>query len=276
MSKNVLILIISCLLVYPCTFGQSYRVSFQMALEANDMTKAGEILKAWDFSDANDPELYVAYFNFYTIRSQATNVLNVSGFDTKYSKQALEYITEGIELFPTRFDMRVAKIYMLGALNDYPAYVSEILKMIAYSRKIENSWKEEDFMLVDKPEEMFFGAVLNAQEFLFTKENPALYKDIVRIAEEMLKYYPNHIQSLMNISTIRVKEKNYDKSIELLKKAIGIDPTNSILLYNIASVYNLKGDKDNAKNYFEQTIKHIKEKEEKLKEAAQQQLQALK
>ena len=247
-----------------------------MALQAKDMAKAEEVLKAWDFADANDAELYVAYFNFFTVKSKEANVLNVSGYDSKFSKQAFEFISEGIDRFPTRFDMRVAKIYMLGEMNDYQGYISEVLEMIAYSVKIENNWKGEDFTLVSEPEEMFFGAVLEAQSYFFLKENPSLYKEIIRISDEMLKYYPNHVQSLLNLSTVYVYQKDFDKSIETLLKAVTIEPTNSILLYNIASVYNLKGEKDNAKKYYALTINHIKEKEEKLKEAAQKQLEALK
>lgn len=276
MNKNVLVLLISCLLTSSGIFGQSYKLNFLMALQAKDMAKAEEVLKAWDFADANDAELYVAYFNFFTVKSKEANVLNVSGYDSKFSKQALEFISEGIDRFPTRFDMRVAKIYMLGEMNDYQGYISEVLEMIAYSVKIENNWKGEDFTLVSEPEEMFFGAVLEAQSYFFLKENPSLYKEIIRISDEMLKYYPNHVQSLLNLSTVYVYQKDFDKSIETLLKAVTIEPTNSILLYNIASVYNLKGEKDNAKKYYALTINHIKEKEEKLKEAAQKQLEALK
>ena len=246
-----------------------------MALEANNMAKAEEILKNWDLADIRDPELYIAYFNFYTIKSKQANLLIVSGYDAEFSKKALEYISIGIDLYPTRFDMRVAKIFMLGELNDYPAYISEVMKMIAYSDQIKNNWKGEDFTFVDKAEEMFYGAVLDAQEFLFSKENPALFKEIIRISDEMLKYYPTHVQSLLNKSTVYVAQKELDKSIETLLKAVEIDPSNSILLYNVASVYNLKGSKENAKKYFELTIEHIKEKEEKLRDAARRQLEAL-
>jgi tetratricopeptide (TPR) repeat protein len=123
---------------------------------------------------------------------------------------------------------------------------------------------------------MFYGAVLEAQEFLFSKNNPAFYKEIIRISDEMLKYYPNHVQSMLSVSTVYVTQKEYDKSIDMLLKAIAVDPTNSILLYNIASVYKLKDNTENAKQYFELAIKHIKPKEEKLAEAAQKQLEALK
>ena len=240
------------------------------------MAKAEEILKAWDFANANDAELYVAYFNFYTVKSQdAASLITTSGLDQKYSKQALEFITEGINRYPTRFDMRIAKIFMLGELKDYPAYAAEVIKMIIYSARIDNNWKREGFLTLDDAEDMFFEAVLDGQGFLFTQKNPSLYKDVIRISEEMLKYYPDHVQSMLNMSTVYIEQKEYDKSIATLQKAIAVEPKNAILYYNIAYAYNQKGDKANAKKHYELTITNCNSDEEKLKEAAKNRLEVL-
>lgn len=272
MSRNILLLIISVLFCSSVS-GQSFKETFRQALDARDMAKAEEILKAWDFADSNDSELYVSYFNFYTVKSLEKKA---ETYDREYAKKALEYISEGVDRFPTRFDMRIAKIYMLGELEDYSSYTSEIIRMIEYSDKIQNNWKGEDFSLVDKPEDMFFGAVLDFQELLYSKQDASLYKDMIRISEEMLKYYPKHVQSRLNLSTVYIIQKEYDKSLETLLKAKEIEPGNPVLLYNIAYVYNLKGDKENAKKHYELTIAYTTEEGEKLKEAAQKQLDALK
>ena len=275
MNKKVLLLVISCLSI-SYTFAQSYKANFIAALNEKKMSQAEEILKAWNLADTNDPELYIAYFNFYTIKSQEANVLNVSGYDQKFSKMALDFITEGIERFPTRFDLRMAKIHMLGELKNYKAYVEEVLNMIRYSVRIQNNWKREEFFLLDRADNMFFDAVLEYQGFLFSKGDPALYKEVIRISEEMLKFYPKNIQSLLNMSTVYVMQSEYDKSLEKLNEAIAIEPKNAILMYNFATVYNRKGDKANAKKYYELTISHCKKDEENLKEAAKMRMAELK
>lgn len=273
MKKNVLFLIISALSCLSVS-AQSFKESFKQALDVKDMVKAEEILKAWDLANANDPELYVSYFNFYTVESLKKDS---KAYDKAYAKKALEFITEGIERYPTRFDMRVAKIYMLGELEDYPSYTSEIIKMIDYSDKIKNNWKGEDFRLVDKPEDMFLGAVLDFQEFLFSKEgNPSRYEDVIRISKKMQEHYPNHTQSLLNMSTVYIIQKKYDESLKMLLKAKEADSQNVILLYNIAYVYMMKEDRENAKKYFELVVAKATEEEQQLKEAAQKQIEALK
>ena len=275
MSKKIVVSVICCI-VSIWTSAQSYRENFIRALNAKDMAKAEEILKAWDYADSNDPDLYIAYFNFYTVKSKDAVPLVVTGYDTQFSKKALEFISEGIERFPTRFDMRIAKLYMLRELRKYPDYVTETIKMIAYSTKIQNNWKGEEFTLLNYPEDMFFGAVLDCQEFLFSRDDPSLYKDIIRISDEMLKYYPKHTQSMLSSSTVYMAQKNIDKSLETLQKAVAIEPTNAIILYNVAYVYKIKGDNENAKKYFELTITHSKEQEENLKENARKHLEELK
>jgi len=272
MHKSVLLLVISVLL---CSYanGQSYKEAFRAALDAKDMTKAEEILKAWDLADANDAELYVSYFNFFTVKSQEKDPQT---YDKENAGKALEFISEGISRFPTRLDMRIAKIYMLGELEDYPAFTSEVIKMIEYSDKIKNNWKGEDFRLVDKAEDMFFGAILDFQEQLFSKQDATLYKDVIKISEETLKYYPKHTQSRINLSTVYLTQKEYDKSLDVLLKAKEYEPRNAILLYNIAYMYSLKGDKDNAKKHFELVVGYATQEEEELRLAAQKQIEALK
>jgi tetratricopeptide (TPR) repeat protein len=273
MKKSLTILVTALLFCSYNIYGQSFKAQFKAAMDAKNMAKAEEALEAWDLADANDAELYVSYFNFFTLKSMEKDSTK---FDEEYVKKALDIITEGIERFPTRFDIRLGKIYMLGKIKDYEHFTAEIIKFIQYSKKIGNNWKEENFKLLERPDDMLYGAVLDFQEILFSTGDTTLYSKIVNISEEMLKYYPGHTQSLLNISTISIKRKNFDKSLEVLLIADKMKPDDSILKYNIAYVYQAKGDKDNAKKYYQLTIDNAKEKETKLKEAAQKQLDALK
>ena len=272
MKRNILFLVIG-LLFCSVSNGQTFKQDFSAALRAKDMVKAEKILNAWDFADANDPELYTSYFNFFTIKSLEKDS---TALDKEYSNKALEFISEGIERYPTRFDMRIAKIYMLGRLKDFIPFTNEVINLINYSKKIENNWKGENFSLINEAHEVFYGSVMEFQEILFAEKKTSLYNNINQISNEMVRNYPNHVQSWLNISTIYAIQKEYDKSIETLLKAINIEPKNAVLLFNIALVYGSKGDNSNSKKYLELTIANTTDKEEKIKEAAQKQLDAMK
>ena len=274
MKRNILFLVIS-MMFCSYTYGQSFKRDFLAALNARNMNKAEEVLKAWDLADSNDAELYISYFNFYTVKSQNTSIISTTGYDMNNSQKALDFITEGIDRFPSRIDMRFAKITMLGKLKKFPNYTDEVIKLIQYAKKTDNNWKGVNFKLIGKPVEIFFDAVQEFQEMLFAEKNPALYKDIIKISNEMLKSYPKHVQSWLNISTIYIEQKEYDKSLEALMKAKESDPKNAVLLFNIADVYNIKGDKVNAKMHYDLTIANASEKEEKLQDAARLKLNML-
>ncbi|MDR2679647.1 MAG: hypothetical protein LBC47_02415 [Tannerella sp.] len=273
MKKSLIVLVIALLSGSYNVCGQSYKGVFRKALDEKDMTKAEKILRDWDMADANDAELYVSYFNFYTLKSREKDSTR---YDKVYVQKALDFISEGIERFPTRLDMRLAKIYMLEKLKDYDAFTENIISLIQHSKKSDNNWKGEDFRLVDRPDEMLYGAVQDFLGMMFAKDDAALDDRVITVSEEMLKHYPNHTQSLMNISTVNIKRKNFDKSLEALLKADKIKPGDSVLNYNIAYVYQEKGDKENAKKYYKLTVDNAKEKENRLKDAAQKQLDALK
>ncbi|MDR1525880.1 MAG: hypothetical protein LBS79_11600 [Tannerella sp.] len=273
MKKSLVILVVALLSCSYSVYGQSFKSVFRKALDEKDLAKAEKILRDWDLADANDAELYVSYFNFYTLKSREKDSTN---YDREYVQEALDFISEGIERFPTRLDMRLGKIYMLEKLKDYDAFTNDILSLIRYSKKIENNWKGEDFRLVERPDEMLYGAVQDFLGKIFVKDDTALDEKVITISEEMLRHYPNHTQSLLNISTVNIKRKDFDKSLEALLKANKIKPDDSILNYNIAYVYQEKGDKENAKKYYKLTVDNANEKEKRLKEAAQKQLDGLK
>ena len=272
MKKNILFSVIS-LLFCMSAYGQSFKQDFWAALRAKDLVKAEKILETWDLADANDSELYISYFNFYTIKSLEKDS---TVFEKEYTDKALSFISEGVERFPTRFDMRFVKIYMLGRIKDFSSFTDDVISMINYSLKIDNNWKGENFKLLENPVEMFEGAILDFQGILLAENNVSLYDNIIQISNEMLKCYPNNIQSWLNLSTVYREQKKYDKSIEVLIKATEIDEKNPIVSFNLAHIYGLKGDIANAKMYYELTVVNAEGKEEKLKTIAQKQLDSMK
>jgi tetratricopeptide (TPR) repeat protein len=268
----LLIIALNTLFGLSGVYGQSYKDVFKRAMAEKDLTKAGEILKEWDYTDANDPELYTSYFNYFTTKSLEKDSLK---YEPVYANQALEFINEGITRFPTRFDMRIANLYMLTKLKKYDKLTEDVINLVDYSKQISNNWKGEDFKLIEINNDVLSEAVQEFQEILFAEQDSTLYDNIELISRRMIKQYPDIEQSWMNLSTLYIIKKQFDKSLEALKEGEKINPANSFLLYNIAFVYKIKGDTVNAKKYFKLTIANVKEKEEKLKDAAEEQLRLL-
>jgi len=94
-----------------------------------------------------------------------------------------------------------------------------------------------------------------------------------QIAEKILKYYPDHVESLSSLSVVYMLQKQYDKALEPLLKAEKINPSDYIVLGNLAQAYKLLGNKESAIKYYELTVKYG---DEQAKKYAQGQIDELK
>ena len=125
----------------------------------------------------------------------------------------------------------------------------------------------------DGGEKEFLLDIQTYQLQLYNTENDNLLKNMREIANTVLKFYPNHIESLSNLSITYLLTGEYDKGIEPLLRAEKINPKDYIVLSNIAQGYKLKGDKKKAIEYYEKTVEFG---DDRAKEYAKQQIIELK
>ncbi|HRZ42944.1 MAG TPA: tetratricopeptide repeat protein [Bacteroidales bacterium] len=284
MKKQTTMLIFGLALIFNQANGQTFKQQFSDLDSKNDTVGQKELLQNWEKTDNNDPELYVAYFNYYVnlsrneiitlgqnpegkdvlqIMDQDTTKKEPVGFiysDTYYNPDLLskgfDWINKGIEKHPNRLDMRFGKIYMFGQIEDYENFTKEIIKTIDFSEINKNKWTWSDSKPLNDPKNFMLNSIQDYQIQLYDTENDDLLDNMKRIAETVLKYYPDHIESLSNLSVVLMLQNQYDKALEQLLKAEKINPEDYIVLSNIAQAYNLKGDTKNAIKYYELTIKH--------------------
>ena len=301
MNRQITFLIFGLTLLFNQVSGQTFKQHFNDLVSKKDSVGQQQLLEKWEKSDSNDPELFVAYFNYYVIKSKkevvtlGQNPKVKEGFkimdqdttkkepvafmygDTYYEPTLLskgfDWISKGIKKHPNRLDMRFGKIYMFGQLEDYEKFTTEIITTIAYSNENKNKWTWADSKPLDDPKEFMLSSIQNYQLQLYNTENDNLLDNMKRIAETVLKYYPDHVESLSNISIVFMLQKQYDKALEPLLKAEKRNPKDYIVLSNIAQAYKLKGDNKNAIKYYELTIKFG---DEQAKKYAQGQIDELK
>ncbi len=284
MKRQVTALIWGLTILLSQTYGQDFKQQFIDLVSKKDTVGQLELLQKWEKTKNNDPELYVAYFNHYVMKSMTEQItlgqspkgekvfqiMNTDTtkkepvgyiygdtyYNTKLLNKGFDYINQGIDKYPARLDMRFGKIYMLGKTEKYEKFTQEIIKTIDYSDAIKNKWTWTDNKPVDDPEKFMLSAVQDYVLQLYNTENNALLDNMKRIAETVLKYYPNHVESLSNLSIVYLLKKEYDKALEPLLKAEKIDSKDYIVLSNIAQAYKLKGDFKKAIDYYELTVKY--------------------
>lgn len=269
-------LILSLIFVFNLIYGQNYSEKFKKISKEGDTILQLKLLKEWELKNENDPELYVSYFNFYfkkskseiiSITKNSTNnnsfqltdsVGNIAGYigsemsrNEKYLNLGIEYINKGIAKFPKRLDMRFGKIYVLGDIENYNEFTNEIIKTIDYSDVIKNDWTWTNNEKLDDSNNFMLGSIQNYVTQLYNTGNDDLLENMKNISEAILKYYPNNIESLSNISVVLLIKKEYYKALEYLRLAEKLNPKDYVVLGNIAQAYKLVGDKVNAIKYYE-------------------------
>jgi tetratricopeptide (TPR) repeat protein len=277
-------LLLSGLLVFMMQVnGQTMLNQFNDLLSKDDTIAQTQFLEKWEISSKNDPDLYVAYFNFFykksrkeVVRIEKTPRAGQKAFqildtltkqpigymfsDIFYEPQIIDkgfkYIDIGIEKFPTRLDMRFGKIYLLGEIGDYDSFSKEIIKAIDYSQEINYKWLWKENKPMDDAKDSFLGDIQSYQVQIYNTGNDSLLNYMAQIAEEVLKFHPTHIESLSNLSVVYMIQKEYDKALEKLLEAEKINPKDYIVLSNIAQAYKLKGDKVNSIKYYELISKY--------------------
>lgn len=301
MLKQTTFLIFSLTLLFNTAIGQSNKQLFNDLISKKDTLGQQQLLKKWEKENNSDPELFDAYFNYYVLKSmkdiitlgqnpKGKDVLQIMDQDTTKKEpvafmygdtyydpvilsKGFDWINNGIEKHPNRLDMRFGKIYMFGQLGDYEKFTNEIIKTIDYSSINKNKWTWDDNKPLDDPREFMLSSIQSYQIQLYNTENDSLLDNMKRVAETVLKYYPDHIESLSNLSIVFMLQEQYDKALEPLLKAEKLDSKDFIVLSNIAQAYKLKGDNKNAIKYYELTLKYG---DDQAKKYAKEQMNELK
>lgn len=280
-------------------FAQDYRSEFERYFQSGDTLKQREILRKWQVLGPEDPELFTSYFNYYYVKSMqevitittkapegekfvltdsAGRVAGFLGSQMTYNKEVfqkgMEKIDAGIKLYPNRLDMRFGKIYVLGEVKDWKRFTDEIIQTVRYSKENENCWTWTDNKKLPDGKKFFLSALQDYQLDLYNTGNDSLLLYMRKIAAEILKVYPGHIESLSNISITYLMTGEYDKAIETLLQAEKIDPEDIVILSNIAYGYQLQGNTEKSIAYYEKVIKYAEEEE--ARESAKSRIEELK
>ena len=158
-------------------------------------------------------------------------------------------------------------------MEDWENFTNEIVKAVRYSKQNKNKWTWTNGAKKENGESFFLSGIQDYQVQLYNTGDDKLLGNMATIATEVLMIYPNHIESLSNLSISYLVSGQHDKAIETLLKAEKLNPKDAIVLGNIAHGYKLKGEKDKAIEYYEKVVANG---DSEMIEFAQQQIQELK
>lgn len=128
---------------------------------------------------------------------------------------------------------KAEKMY-LGALNINPTY-AQTLKRLSVVYLLQNRTQDalKYINMIDELEHDVDYYLLKAECYSIDKD----YKTAIQILEEALKSNPTDSQVLVFLASLHEEEGNIDRTMELIKKAIEIEPNNPVFQNFLGYMY---------------------------------------
>ncbi len=248
------------------------------------------VLDRWEKAFPEDPDMLVARFNYYLIKSSYTEVKakpqerflgnrpilvlkDSLGTDVNYFQEtfytdslfalASQAIDQAVKLFPDRLDLRFSKITSLvGYEKESPDMAtSALLSLIDDNGTAHPAWKYGDG---PADEGLFETGIQEYCASFYTIGSPSSYESFRLLSEKMLKYDPKNPLFLSNIGTYYfIAKGDYKNARKYYDKALKADPSNYTAIKN--SVLMARRDKNAKleKKYLPMLVKYSPEESEK-------------
>ncbi len=279
---------------------EEYQHKFNKYWVKRDFAKMLKVLQKWEKKDPTNAKLYINYFNYYVAKSIHNNIIVTKekpesdatshvmvaidknnkpvrfmqiNYDQALLQQAINKIDEGIAHYPNRLDMRLNKAYILSKNQDWDGYTNEMIKAIQQAKINNNQWFWAKNMPIPDGKNYLLDSIQSSQVYLFDAQNKQFLANIRKIANELLKTYPNNVQSLNNIATSYSMAGDYKNGLKYFLQAEKINPQDPATLLNIANVYKKTNQKAKAKKYYQRISKLL---DPQVQEIAKEQLEQLK
>lgn len=249
---------------------QSYSDTFYSAFNIDDIAAQRQVLADWEQAAPDDADYLIAKYNFYANQSVLTisdglgaGVSETFSFcNEPMADSALMVINAAIERYPTRLDMRFGKIYFLGSISHWDDMADEIVGMLDYSDQIGHSWVYPN--MDGGMKELLSESILDYQLMMYNTlgdwdnmqyADSAMLMRMRRVAKRTIQVFPQDIPAINMLAITYTSFKDYDNAIKYLLRAEQLDPTDEVVLQNLADNYAMKGDKRKSKQYQDRIVK---------------------
>ena len=144
-----------------------YKSEYDNLLSTRNLEGIAALLQKWEKAEPKNPELYIAYFNYYLLKGQRSthsldtykkdNSNSLALVDQKTNKiagylnnniwyekedvdKALSYLEKGLKFGKNRLDMYFGRIHILGEIGEYEKQSQKIIEVLKLGKEINHKW----------------------------------------------------------------------------------------------------------------------------------------
>ena len=277
MKKKCLLLIILCLFT-SFLFAENNTEKFWNLWNSKNTEEASAFLDEWQKKNKKDPELYVCYFNMYITQASKEQmhvesflpenfngqymkgknengdeiyIYSVVEYDSDLCNKAFEYIDLGLKYNPKRLDMHFGKAQLYFMLTDYSKQAGVIKNVMELNKKYKDSWLWTNNELITSAGIGFEESIHEYILKWYNTKNSSTYPLMKEISLLYVEQYPSDVIAYNDVGLSALVLNDLKTAKDYFARGYEINPSDILLLGNLARVcYNL-GEKDTAKKYYE-------------------------
>ncbi len=247
--------------------------------EQPDTLKIHTLLRLWNHMSPEDPQLYVAAFNFYLGQSVPGHAASSSraGVDSgtiavngrilhpgdtgvDYNQQqlrtALNWINAGIRRDPDRLDMRFGKAHALRLTHQFDSFLVVMRQVLARSVENRSQWLWNNGESLDSGRQFVLRTMQTYMREFYEADRATLLPVMTQLGEAIIGVYPEEVEVLTTTGVGLLLQGRHDQAIAYLRRAENVRPDDVVVLNNLFEAYRMKGDKSSARRYIDLVEKH--------------------
>lgn len=262
-----------------------YKSEYDNLLSARNLEGIAALLPKWEKAEPKNPELYIAYFNYYLLKGQRSthsldtykkdNSNSLALVDQKtnqiagylnnniwYEKEdvdkALSYLEKGLKFGKNRLDMYFGRIHILGEIGEYEKQSQKIIEVLKLGKEINHKWlwSMNEVIPPSESEHFFLISINEYYKALLQKSEPKTFLAAEKACVAQLKLYPKNIEVHNYLALAYIGQGKIQEALNVLLKADKLAKEDYTTLFNMASCYETLKQYDKAKECYLQIKKN--------------------
>jgi tetratricopeptide (TPR) repeat protein len=255
----------------------NYKEKYDKLFKENRYDVLYDHIQTWETEESNNPEIYIAYFNYYIFRNRFSgvsidreikgSVISIAISDPEtgevvgYNNDAIEYdsddiitavefLDKGLNIAPDRLDMHFGKIRILNEIELYNEAGSELYTTLEISKKINDKWLWANSEQIENGKMFLLNNINDYYRFWLSKRTEESLNQIKKCTEKQIELYPDIIYSYNYLAIFYSIKDQLQETLKYFLLAEKVNPNDTIVLLNIARTYFNINNKEKAREYY--------------------------
>lgn len=175
--------------------------------------------------------------------------------ETPAGQNAVEILQKGTENFPHRADIALGLAHILKESGKTADSVEALVNLLEHAQKSPKSLKWMNDGELPKPAEEFLPETVQTYSApLFKADTPATDQLCARLLDTVIKTYPDHPYAYNLKAVLADAQGKPKEALKMLLQAYLKNPSDSLVLSNLAGAYTKQGQKVRAINAYKKLL----------------------